>query len=195
VRRRAAREGNFLGLSRSEFGGCLRVPRGVPLTGYLALAASVAGSVLAAHSLPVGSLRQDATVIGRNRGQVLVENLKRAGRSREGSACLRVCKIPGAPASGPHRGSLGKAHEGRAREAGCAPRGDRFGEAKKPMRASALADRGPRRVRTSVGSNALELRGIVISWSSEQEHAMPETAGGHGRRKAYGSTEGKRSVG
>lgn len=130
-----------------------------------------------------------------NRGQVLVENLKRAGRAREGSACPRACKVPGAPTRRPPRGRWDEAQEGCAREAGCAPRGDRSGEAKKPMRASALADRGPQRVRTSVGSKALELRGIVISWSSEQEHAMPETAGGHGRRKACGSTEGKRSAG
>jgi hypothetical protein len=45
-----------------------------------------------------------------------------------------------------------------------------------PMRASACAGRGPLHVRTSVGSKALELRGIVNSWSSEQEHAMPKTA-------------------
>jgi len=31
-------------------------------------------------------------------------------------------------------------------------------------------------VRISAESNALELRGIVTSWSSEQEHAMSETA-------------------
>ena len=37
---------------------------------------------------------------------------------------------------------------------------------------------GPRfaAVRISAESNALELRGIVTSWSSEQEHAMSETA-------------------
>jgi hypothetical protein len=50
-------------------------------------------------------------------------------------------------------------------------------------------------VRISAGSKALELRGMVTSWSSEQEHAMPETARGHRRRKAYGSVEGKGSGG
>jgi hypothetical protein len=37
---------------------------------------------------------------------------------------------------------------------------------------------GPRfaAVRISAESKALELRGIVTSWSSEQEHAMSETA-------------------
>jgi hypothetical protein len=47
---------------------------------------------------------------------------------------------------------------------------------KQPMRASAYADRGPPRVRISAGSNALELRGIVNFWSSEQRYAMPKTA-------------------
>lgn len=62
---KAAWEGNLLGLSRSEFGGHFRVSRRRSLTGSPAPVASAAGSVLAAHSLPVGSLRQDATVIGR----------------------------------------------------------------------------------------------------------------------------------
>jgi hypothetical protein len=148
-----------------------------------------------ALSLPVGSFRQDATVVGGNRGQVLVENLKRAGGSREGSACPCACQIPGAPLpdlsevwwtkcrrDGP--GKPGPRHAGTALE-----------RHKTPMRASARAGRGPRRVRTSVGSKALEPRGIVNFWSSEQERAMPGTAGGQGRRKAYGSTEGKRSAG
>jgi hypothetical protein len=53
----------------------------------------------------------------------------------------------------------------------------------------------PVEVRIFAGSKALELRGIVTSWSSEQEHAMPETARGHKRRKVYGSAGGKSSVG
>jgi hypothetical protein len=45
---------------------------------------------------------------------------------------------------------------------------------------------GPRRlrlvrVRIFAESKALELRGIVTSWSSEQDDAMSETAGGHRR--------------
>jgi hypothetical protein len=56
---------------------------------------------------------------------------------------------------------------------------------------------GPRStgVRIFAGSKALESRGMVIFWSSEQENAMPETARGQWRRKAYGSAEGKRSAG
>jgi hypothetical protein len=130
-----------------------------------------------------------------NRGQVLVENLKRAGGSREGRACPCVCQIPGAPPPPTPAAGRGEAQEGSAREAGCVPCGDRSGEAKLPMRASASADRGPCKVRISVGSKALKLRGIVNFWSSEHEYAMPKTAGGPRRRKACGSTEGKRSAG
>jgi len=130
-----------------------------------------------------------------NRGQVLVENLKRAGGSREGDTCPNVCQVPGAPPPPTPAAGEGKVHEGSAREAGCAPCGDRSGEAKSPMRASAWADRGPCKVRISVGSKALKLRGVVNSWSSEHECAMPKTAGGQRRRKACGSTEGKRSAG
>ena len=46
----------------------------------------------------------------------------------------------------------------------------------KPMRATAVVDPGLPLVRISAESKALELRGIVTSWSSEQEHAMSETA-------------------
>ena len=46
----------------------------------------------------------------------------------------------------------------------------------KSMRASAVADPGLPQVRISAESIALELRGIVTSWSSEQEHAMSGTA-------------------
>jgi hypothetical protein len=73
-----------------------------------------------------------------------------------------------------------KAHEGRDREADLAALEERSGEATKPMRASARVDLGSpwsaQRVRISAGSKALELRGIVIFWFSEQENAMPETA-------------------
>lgn len=50
----------------------------------------------------------------------------------------------------------------------------RYGE--KPMRASAAADPGLPLVRIFAESKTLELRGIVTSWSSEQEHAMSGTA-------------------
>jgi hypothetical protein len=52
-----------------------------------------------------------------------------------------------------------------------------------------------RRERISAGSKALKLRGIVTSWSSEQEHAMSETARGKRRREVHGSAEGKGSGG
>jgi hypothetical protein len=51
------------------------------------------------------------------------------------------------------------------------------------------------RERIRAGSKALELRGIVTLWSSEQKDAMSETARGQRRRKAYGSARGKRSGG
>jgi len=44
------------------------------------------------------------------------------------------------------------------------------------MRASAAADPGLPLVRIFAESKTLELRGIVTSWSSEQEHAMSGTA-------------------
>jgi hypothetical protein len=68
-------------------------------------------------------------------------------------------------------------HEGRGRFAD--PASDqrfRLRNGRKPMRATAVADPGSPLVRISAESKALELRGIVTSWSSEQEHAMSETA-------------------
>jgi hypothetical protein len=50
-------------------------------------------------------------------------------------------------------------------------------------------------VRTSAGNNALESRGILTSWSSEQKGEMSETTRGPRRRKAYRSAEGKGSEG
>jgi hypothetical protein len=46
----------------------------------------------------------------------------------------------------------------------------------KPKRVSARPRLRPGRVRILAGSKALELRGNVTSWSSEQEDALPETA-------------------
>jgi hypothetical protein len=53
----------------------------------------------------------------------------------------------------------------------------------------------PAEVRIFAGRKALKLRGMVTFWSSEQEHAMPETTRGHRRRKTCGSVEGKGSGG
>jgi hypothetical protein len=146
-------------------------------------------------SLPVGSFRQDTTVVGRTEDRSWWKTSREpAGFARDPPVRACVHPLERRPASLPEAG-CGKAQEGRVREAGLAPCGDRSGEALKPMRASARPGRGLWRVRISVVSKALKLRGIVNSWSSEQEHAMPETAGGQRRRKAYGSTGGKRSEG
>ena len=68
--------------------------------------------------------------------------------------------------------------------------GFRLRNGAKPMRASAVVNPGLPQVRISAESKALELRGIVTSWSSEQEHAMSGTAGGFRHREVYGSVEG-----
>jgi hypothetical protein len=81
-------------------------------------------------------------------------------------------------------GKLVLRHEGNALE-----------RRQKPRRASALSRLRPGRVRISAGSNALESRGIVNFWFSEQEYAMPETTRGKRRREAYCSAEGKSSAG
>jgi hypothetical protein len=70
-----------------------------------------------------------------------------------------------------------KAQEGRVREAGLAARRERSGEAmKNPGEHRPDAGFGRWQVRISAGSNALEPRGIVNFWFSEQEYAMPGTA-------------------
>jgi len=79
---------------------------------------------------------------GGNRGQVLVENLKRVGGSREEPACPCVREIPGAPIVRPPRGLTGEAQEGWTREAGSALCGDRSGEAQKSHESIGLY--GPR---------------------------------------------------
>jgi hypothetical protein len=67
------------------------VPRGLPVQVF---------------SLPVGSFRQDATVVGRNRGQVLVENLKRVDGARERPVYPRARQFLGAPPGWPPVGRL-----------------------------------------------------------------------------------------
>jgi hypothetical protein len=83
-----------------------------------------------------------------------------------------------------------EAQEGRCREAGPAALGERSGEASETHESIGLLQLRLSPIRISAGSKALELRGIVNFWSSEQEHAMPETARGQRRRKACGSAEG-----
>jgi hypothetical protein len=50
-------------------------------------------------------------------------------------------------------------------------------------------------IRILARRNALESRGIVILWSSEQKNAMSETTRGQRRRKACGFARGKSSAG
>jgi hypothetical protein len=124
-----------------------------------------------------------------------VENLKRVGRPREGSSYPLARQCLGAPCIRSLRDRVWEAQEGRFREAGSTACGERSGEASETHESIGLSQPRLSQVRISAGSKALELRGIVNSWSSEQEHAMPETARGHRRREAYGSVEGKGSEG
>jgi hypothetical protein len=79
---------------------------------------------------------------GAFRGQVLVENLKRAGRFREEPVCPCTRQILGAPAARSLRDLAGKAQEGWTREAGSAVCGDRSGEAQNSHESIGL--HGPR---------------------------------------------------
>jgi hypothetical protein len=132
---------------------------------------------------------------GETEDRSLVENLKRVGCSRKGAPYPRAREGLEAPRCRPPRGRWWKAHEGRSREAGSTVRGERSGEAPKAHESIGFRRLRSVEVRIFAGSKALELRGIVTSWSSEQEHAMPETARGHRHRKVYGSAGGKSSVG
>jgi hypothetical protein len=146
-------------------------------------------------SLPVGSIRQDTTVVGRTEDRSWWKTSREStGFARVPSARPFAIPLKRRLVSLPEAGH-GKAQEGWNREAGSATCGERSGEERKPKRASTRPGRGPWRARISVVSKALKLRGIVNFWSSEQERAMPETAGGPRRRKACGSTEGERSEG
>jgi hypothetical protein len=89
-----------------------------------------------------------------------------------------------------------EAQEGRGREAGSTVLQGTALERRKTQESI-----GPPDLRVRIGirilarRNALESRGIVNFWFSEQEYAMPETTRGHRRRKAYGSVGGKSSEG
>jgi hypothetical protein len=80
---------------------------------------------------------------GAIRGQVLVENLKRAGEFREGLACPRMSEGPGVPAARSLRDLADEAQEGQAREAGSAVCGDRSGEAQNSQESIGLCGRPP----------------------------------------------------
>jgi len=120
---------------------------------------------------------QDITVVGRTRGQVLVDARTELDQVLRNPVRTRVRK---------HRsvlrgsGSSSSASQGtKGQEPGNRFRfgpADTVSERRKAHESSGRG--GPRfaAVRISTESKALELRGIVTSWSSEQEHAMSETA-------------------
>jgi len=144
---------------------------------------------------------QDTMVVGRTRGQVLVDARTESGqvlRNRVGgwlrffgAGIATGLEIPeclqgfGLVESGFRR------HEGQ--EPGNRFRFGPFATTLKRRKAHESSGRDRPRfaaVRISAESNALKSRGIVTSWSSEQEHAMSETAGGSRHREVYGSAEG-----
>jgi hypothetical protein len=137
----------------------------------------------------------DATVVGRARGQVPVANLMRVC----GVARSRELECPASPWSAACVRPSGRGYEKRKREGVGKPIPRRSGRALKRRRETQEsidpAGLRPGRARIPAGSNALELRGIVIFWSSEQKSAMSETARGPRRRKAYGPAGGESSEG
>jgi hypothetical protein len=138
---------------------------------------------------------QDITVVGRTRGQVLVDartERDQVLRNRvpgswlfgagsppldsSGSGGLRVWKIRSVQRGSGSSSSV----PGDTKDGGWAtsfvPGQAVNSERQKAHESSGCG--GPRSaaVRISTESKALELRGIVTSWSSEQEHAMSKTA-------------------
>jgi len=141
------------------------------------------------RSLSVGVFRRDATVVGRARGQVLVK-APRVSFDLIEVGLFRLAQVF----------AVGSVLRGRSwAQGGDRATGLRETESGTWERESPREHRparvNSRRVRIFAGSKALKSRGIVTFWSSEQENAMSETAGGHRRREAYGSAEGKGSGG
>lgn len=95
-----------------------------------------------AFSLPVGSFRQDATVIGGNPRTGPGGKPQESWRVPRGVRLSARAFRPGAPVVGPPRGLAEKAQEGWAREAGSVSRGDRSGEAQNSHESIGLC--GPR---------------------------------------------------
>jgi hypothetical protein len=129
-----------------------------------------------ADSLPVGQPTGHHCRRG-NRGQVLVENLKRVGRPARGSLLGRSAMPWSAARPVSPRAGVGSAG---GKGAGSRPHGGRGmlwrGQEAQESIGLPLLRLGWVRIRAE--SNALELRGTVTSWSSEQENALPETARG-----------------
>jgi hypothetical protein len=148
-----------------------------------------------AFSLPVGQPSGALHLAREAKGRVLVTNLKRVG----GTARSRLVTFPARPWSAGRSVSLRRAVES-ARGKGTGSRSHGFvsnalERPKSPREYRPARARARGRVRILAGSNALESRGIMISWSSEQENVMSETTRGPRRRKAYGSAGGKSSEG
>lgn len=120
---------------------------------------------------------QDITVVGRTRGQVLVDARTELDQVLRNPVRTRVRKYRTVLRGS---GSLSSVSQGTK---GQEP-GNRFhfgpaNTVSKRREAHESSGRGEPRfaaVRISAESKALELRGIVTSWSSEQEHAMSKTA-------------------
>jgi hypothetical protein len=142
------------------------------------------------RSLPVGAIRQDAAVVGRARGQVLVEALRVPG----GPIGVVLSRLASA-----ERQETSLRTPFRSRGVDRAT-GLRETEMRTSRSEKAHESIGPnahisRRVRISAGSKALKPGGLVNSWSTDPEHALTEPARGQRRRAAHGSAEGKGSGG
>jgi hypothetical protein len=167
-----------------------RLPTGVGRSGASPDVGSAGSSSVLGRSHPL----RDTSVVGRARGQVPAANLTRV----RGIARSRRFERSGKPWSAERpffRVGSQKAHEGMGREADPTALELCSGEALQTHESIGRFGSRSGRIRTSAGSKALKLRGIVVFWSSEQKSAMSETARGHWRRKAYGSAEGKSSEG
>jgi hypothetical protein len=167
-----------------------RLPTGAGRSGFGPVVGSAGSSPVLGRSHPC----RDTSVVGRARGQVPAANLTRV----RGIARSRRFERSGKPWSAERpffRVESQKAHEGRGREAD--PTAFELCSEEALQSQESIGRSGLRsgRIRTSAGSKALELRGIVVFWSSEQKSAMSETARGQRRRKAYGSAGGKSSEG
>jgi len=171
---RRRRRGGLSGPSRQNAFGCSWAAHGILTSGR--------------------ATERDAASAGEAEVRVLVANLKRVG----GTARNRLVTRSPMPWSAGRLVSSERRRRKRMREG----TGSRFhGVWRMLWRGPETHESigppgfGPGRARIPAGSNALEPRGTMISWSSEQENVMSETARGHRRRKTYGSAGGKSSVG
>jgi hypothetical protein len=143
----------------------------------------------------IGLARASIAVVGRNRGQFLVKTSRELFVPR-GTDCFGVRQRPGVPiASTSSEAGTKKVHEGREREAVLAASGEHFGEAEKPMRASARVNSGSHAgtdLRREQSLGAAGHRDLLVLRARERDvmNSMRAQA-----PKAYGSAGGKRSGG